>query len=74
MLHDLITEIDTHLKWREANGRPLAESTFGRLSVNDGKLMARLRCGSQITVDKMQRIRSWIAADKNSTKAHGAAA
>lgn len=64
MLSDLIDEIDAHLAWRAAQNHALAETTFGLRAVDDGKLMSRLRAGRQITVDKMQRIRSWIAADR----------
>ena len=38
----------------------IAESTFGRQAVNDGKLCARLREGKDITLDTAERIRSFI--------------
>jgi hypothetical protein len=38
---------------REAH---LAESTFGRLAVNDGKLIARLRSGGRVTTDTLDRL------------------
>ena len=41
--------------------RGLAESTFGRRAVNDGKLASRLRNGGRITTDTLDRIRSFIA-------------
>ena len=41
----------------------LAESTFGRRAVNDGKLAARLRNGGRITTDTLDRIRGFIAAN-----------
>jgi hypothetical protein len=34
----------------------IAETTFGRFSVNDGKLIARLRDGKSITLDTLQKI------------------
>src|SRR6202051_3587152 len=37
--------------------RGLAESTFGRRAVNDGKLASRLRNGGRITPDTLERIR-----------------
>src|ERR1700741_2721616 len=40
----------------------MAESTFGRRSVNDGKLVARLREGKRITIDTLDRIQAYIAA------------
>jgi SAM-dependent methyltransferase len=38
----------------------MAESTFGRLAVNDGKLVSRLRTGASVTIDTMERVRSFI--------------
>jgi hypothetical protein len=40
----------------------LAESTFGRRAVNDGKLASRLRHGGRITTETLDRIRSFMAA------------
>jgi hypothetical protein len=40
----------------------LAESTFGRRAVNDGKLTARLRSGGRITTDTLERIHNFITA------------
>ena len=39
----------------------LAESTFGRRAVNDGKLASRLRHGGRITTDTLDRIRYFMA-------------
>lgn len=41
----------------------LAESTFGRRAVNDGKLTSRLRNGGRITTDTLERIRSFMTAN-----------
>jgi hypothetical protein len=41
--------------------RGLAESTFGRRAVNDGKLASRLRNGGRITTDTLDRIRNFMA-------------
>ena len=38
----------------------MAESTFGRLAVNDGKLVSRLRLGGRVTTDTIDRVRSFI--------------
>lgn len=38
----------------------MAESTFGRRAVNDGKLVARLREGKHIRVDTLERIRAFL--------------
>ena len=40
----------------------MAESTFGRRAVNDGKLVHRLREGKRITIDTLDRIQAFIAA------------
>src|SRR5258705_2395296 len=39
----------------------MAESTFGRRAVNDGKLVHRLREGKRITSDRLARIQPYIA-------------
>src|SRR5438067_13643751 len=41
----------------------IAESTFGRLAVNDGKLVSRLRLGGRVTTDTVDRVRSFIERD-----------
>jgi SAM-dependent methyltransferase len=38
----------------------MAESTFGRLAVNDGKLVSRLRLGGRVTTDTAERVRTFI--------------
>ena len=38
----------------------MAESTFGRLAVNDGKLVNRLRFGGRVTTETVARVRSFI--------------
>jgi SAM-dependent methyltransferase len=42
----------------------LAESTFGRRAVNDGKLANRLRHGGRITTETLDRIRSFMATNR----------
>ena len=49
----------------------MAETTFGRRAVNDGKLVHRLREGKRITIDTLDRIQAYIAA---STRRAAAAA
>ena len=58
----LLAEITSYC--REAK---VAESTFGRLAVNDGKFVSRLRNGSRVTSDTVQRVRAYMAR-------HGSAA
>jgi hypothetical protein len=43
----------------------LAESTFGRRAVNDGKLASRLRHGGRITTETLDRIRGFMASNRN---------
>jgi hypothetical protein len=43
----------------------LAESTFGRRAVNDGKLANRLRNGGRITTDTLDRIRAFMTQSAN---------
>ena len=38
----------------------LAESTFGRAAINDGKLVGRLRNGGRITTETLDRIRAFM--------------
>jgi len=40
----------------------IAESTFGRRAVNDGKFVARLRGGKGITTTTLERVRSFMGA------------
>ena len=42
----------------------LAESTFGRRAVNDGKLTARLRNGGRITTETLDRIRGFMQSNR----------
>src|ERR1700733_13668940 len=38
-----------------------AESTFGRLVVNDGKLVSRLRDGARITTGTLDKVRAYLS-------------
>ena len=49
----------------------LAESTFGRRAVNDGKLTARLRNGGRVTTETVDRIRAFMASWRESARASG---
>jgi hypothetical protein len=40
----------------------MAESTFGRRAVNDGKFVARLRDGARITPETLQRVTRYLAS------------
>lgn len=41
----------------------MAESTFGRHAVNDGKLVSRLRLGGRVTTHTVERVRAFIARE-----------
>jgi hypothetical protein len=45
----------------------IAESTFGRLAVNDGKLVGRLRLGGRVRTDTAERVRAFIAREPSPT-------
>jgi hypothetical protein len=53
---DLLKEVQAFCRHAD-----LAESTFGRLAVNDGKLVSRLRAGSRITPPTLARVRAFMA-------------
>ena len=46
-------------------GAGMAESTFGRHAVNDGKFVARLRFGGRVTTHTAARVRLFIARGAN---------
>src|SRR3954453_18298264 len=51
-----------------------AESTFGRLVVNDGKLVSRLRDGAKITTSTLDKVRAYLSeAGSELTPARSAA-
>jgi SAM-dependent methyltransferase len=53
----LLQEIDDYC--RRAR---MAETTFGRRAVNDGKFTSRLRYGGRVTLETVQRVQEFIAA------------
>jgi hypothetical protein len=57
MQADLLAEIDAFLA-----ARGMAETTFGRRAVNDGKFVLRMRAGKGITLATVERVREFIAA------------
>src|SRR3974390_908325 len=57
--------LDSIASFCRASG--IAESTFGRRAVNDGKFVARLRDGARITPETLERVSSFL-------ERHGAAA
>ena len=47
----------------------VAESTFGRVAVNDGKFVSRLRDGGRITTKTFERVRTYISDNLESGNA-----
>jgi hypothetical protein len=52
----LLSEVEAFLQ-----NRRMAETTFGRLAVNDGKFVARLRSGGNMTWNTENKVRAFIA-------------
>ena len=42
----------------------MAETTFGKKAVNDGKLLARLRAGRSISIDTYNRVMEMVSASE----------
>jgi len=45
----------------------MAESTFGRRAVNDGKFVTRLRFGGRVTTHTVERVRAFISRTAGET-------
>src|SRR5712691_11755639 len=43
----------------------MAESTFGRRAVNDGKLVGRLRIGGRVTIETVERVRTFMSENRS---------
>ena len=52
----LLTEISTFCR-----AQAMAETTFGRAAINDGKLVSRLRDGGRITTHTLERLRTFMS-------------
>jgi hypothetical protein len=66
--HSLLKEIEAFCR---RSG--VAESTFGRQAVNDGKLCLRLRSGKNVTLETADRIRAFIEAAQEGVESNGRA-
>ena len=55
MMNELLEDIRVFIR-----DHKIAASTFGRLSVNDGKLVQRLESGGQVLPTTAERIRHFI--------------
>lgn len=58
-IEKLIAEIEAYCAKHD-----MAETTFGRLAVNDGKLVGRLRAGRSITLKTLDTINAFLAAPR----------
>ena len=54
---DLLSDIESFLA---KQGSGMSETTFGRLAVNDGKLIGRLRKKCNMTVATLERVRAFM--------------
>src|SRR5258707_6266759 len=43
----------------------MAESTFGRRAVNDGKLVSRLKIGGRVTMETVERVRAFMSEHRS---------
>jgi hypothetical protein len=55
----LLTEIDSFLK-----DSGMSASYLGRVAVNDGKLVARLRSGGRVLEDKADAVRAFMREER----------
>lgn len=53
---ELLAEIEAFLR-----GQSMAETTFGRMAVNDGKFVGRLREDGNLTVATIEKVRAFMA-------------
>ena len=59
---DLLDEISDYCRKTK-----VAETTFGRLAVNDGKLVSRLRGGGRVTAETVSRVRTFISSNSENS-------
>lgn len=67
---ELLAEIEAFL----ADRGGMAETTFGRLAVNDGKFVRRLREGANMTLATIDRVKVFMEASAQPQPADKAAA
>lgn len=61
---DLLIEIEAFLAARRGQPDAMAETTFGRLAVNDGKFVRRLRDGCNMTLATIDRVRKFMRSQQ----------
>jgi len=64
-----LSEVDRYL-----TAKGMAETTFGRRAVNDGKFLGRLRAGGTVTTRTIDRARAWMTANPPTATANRSAA
>lgn len=64
---ELLSEIEAFIVRRD-----IAETTFGRFAVNDGKFVARLRSGGNLTVATIDKVREYIRGEDAALKRRAA--
>lgn len=57
-ISDLLADIESFLREKD-----MAETTFGRHAVNDGKFVGRLRDGAGVTIATIERVRAFMAGN-----------
>ncbi|MFO1081900.1 MAG: hypothetical protein U1E23_14875 [Reyranellaceae bacterium] len=67
IISDLLAEVEGFLT---KTGMP--PTTFGKNAVRDGKFVARLRAGKGITVATVDRVRAYIASQREAAAAPAA--
>jgi hypothetical protein len=67
---DLLIEIEAFLAARRGQPDGMAETTFGRLAVNDGKFVRRLRDGCNMTLATIDRVRQFIGVQQSTPAPH----
>lgn len=66
-IQNFLKEIETYCR-----SHAIAESTFGRIAVNDGKFVGRLRAGRGVTMKTIERVRAFMAEDGSDETNEGA--
>lgn len=62
-IETLLFDIDAFLR-----DVAMAETTFGRHAVNDGKFVGRLREGAGVTVATVDRVRAYMASEREKVR------
>lgn len=60
---DVLRAIEAYTK-----AKVMAESTFGRLAANDGKIVESLRSGNTVTLKTLRKISEYIAGNPVTTE------